>query len=250
MTTMATTTITTRVSATLFIADIHLGKEQPQISEQFVHFLQNEAASARALYILGDLFEVWIGDDAVQPEHEPALTALKTLTTRNVPVYVMRGNRDFLMADGFEALTGCHLIDDPTTIDLYGKNTLLMHGDTLCTDDVKYQDFRATTRNPAWQTWFLGMTEQERLAFAQKVRQESQSQSQQKTAAIMDVSQRAVFEIMRDRNVTHLIHGHTHRPAIHSFEMGGQTAQRIVLGDWYHQSSYLRVGPEGYELVK
>ncbi len=244
---MATATTTTDVT-TLFIADIHLGREQPQISEQFVAFLQHKAVSAEALYILGDLFEVWIGDDALQPEHEAAIDALRTLSAKGVPVYVMRGNRDFLMAEGFEAMSGCQLLDDPTVIDLYGTPTLLMHGDSLCSDDEEYQAFRAKTRTPAWRSWFLGMTTEERLAFAQQARQESQSRSQAKPLAIMDVNQERVVAAMRSGGVTRFIHGHTHRPAIHSLEIDGRSARRIVLGDWYSQSSYLSVTPEGYKL--
>ncbi len=235
---------------TLFVADIHLGTEHPQISEQFVAFLRNEASSAEVLYILGDLFEVWIGDDAVQPEHKAAINALKTLTSSGVPVCVMRGNRDFLMAEGFETLTGCRLLADPTVIDLYGQQTLLMHGDSLCTDDEAYQKFRHQTRTPQWQARFLAMTPEERLAFAHKARQESRSHNQKQPMEIMDVNQATVLKTMREHEVKQLIHGHTHRPAVHVLEIDGQLAHRTVLGDWYTQRSYLRVTGADYELTK
>ncbi len=225
---------------TLFISDIHLGREHPQISQRFVSFLQQEAASVATLYILGDLFELWIGDDAPQADQLDAIEALRRLSERGTRVFVMRGNRDFLLGPRFEAMSGARLIADPIVIDLYGTPTLLMHGDTLCTDDVGYQKFRAQVRDEAWQQWFLAKSPAERLAFAQEARRQSQSANQNKTLEIMDVNQAAVEAVMKRYGVTQLIHGHTHRPATHEFLLEGKVARRIVLGDWFTQASSLR----------
>ena len=225
--------------STLFIADIHLGSEHPEISKRFIEFLQQQAAAAEALYILGDLFEVWIGDDAVQPEHQPAITALKQLTDSGTAVYVMHGNRDFLLGKEFEAMSGCQLISEPLVIDLYGTPTLLLHGDVLCTDDSDYMQMRQQLRSPAWQQQFLAATEEQRLQVARQYRDESRSRTQTKSLEIMDVNCNAVIETMRSHGVTQLIHGHTHRPAVHELEIDGQAGKRIVLGDWYSQNSSL-----------
>ncbi len=234
--------------STLFIADIHLGNEHPEISQRFVEFLQQQAVAAEAIYILGDLFEVWIGDDALQPEHQPAIDALKALTDSGTPVYVMHGNRDFLLAQGFEQMTGCQLINDPLLIDLYGSPTLLMHGDSLCTDDSEYMQMRDQLRSPAWQQQFLGANVKQRLQVARQYRDESRSRSQNKALEIMDVNTNAVIATMREHGVAQLIHGHTHRPAVHELEIDGQAAQRIVLGDWYSQNSSLHCDETGCQL--
>lgn len=231
--------------STLFIADTHLGGEHPAISRRFVEFIDNEAPTAEALYILGDLFEVWIGDDAVQDEHRAALQALRRLSDTGVPTYLLHGNRDFLLGQGFEALTGCQLIQEPVVIDLYGTRTLLLHGDTLCSDDVDYQKMRSQLRNPAWQQQFLSASIEQRLAIANQYRSESRSRIREKPDAIMDVNRDTVIETMRAHGVTRLIHGHTHRPAVHDLEIDGQPAQRIVLGDWYSQNSSLKCDASG-----
>ena len=225
--------------STLFIADIHLGNEHPEISQRFVEFLQQQVVAAEALYILGDLFEVWIGDDAVQPEHQVAIDALKQLTDTGIPVYVMHGNRDFLLGQGFEKMTGCVLISDPLLIDLHGTPTLLMHGDSLCTDDNEYMQMRSQLRSPQWQQQFLAASIERRLQVARQYRDESRSRSQNKSLEIMDVNSKAVISTMREFGVTQLIHGHTHRPAVHDIEVDNKTAKRIVLGDWYSQNSSL-----------
>ncbi len=235
--------------STLFISDLHLSGERPQLIEQFVKLTRNQARAAEALYILGDLFEAWLGDDAVLPEMATVIKALKTLTENGVPVYVMAGNRDFLMGQGFEAMSGVKLIDDPTIIDLYGTPTLLMHGDTLCTDDVIYQQVRSQVRDPAWISAALAMSLEERIATAQKMRAQSQAHTQDSAEEIMDVNADAVTEALRQYGVTRLIHGHTHRPATHSLQVNGQTATRIVLGDWYQQASLLHCNESGCELV-
>ena len=235
--------------STLFISDLHLSAERPHIIEQFVALTQGEARAAEALYILGDLFEAWLGDDAVLPDMAVVIEALKALTESGVPVYVMAGNRDFLMGQGFEAMTGAQLIDDPTVIDLYGTPTLLMHGDTLCTDDVTYQQVRAQVRDPAWIATALAMSIEERIKTAQKMRAQSQAHTQNTAEEIMDVNADTVTEALRKYGVTRLIHGHTHRPAVHSLQIDGQTATRIVLGDWYQQASLLRCDRSGCKLI-
>ncbi len=235
--------------STLFISDLHLSAERPHLIEQFVALMQGEARKAEALYILGDLFEAWLGDDAVLPDMAVAIEALKALTESGVPVYVMAGNRDFLMGEGFEAMTGAQLIDDPTVINLYGTPTLLMHGDTLCTDDVIYQQVRAQVRDPAWIATALAMSIEERIKTAQKMRAQSQAHTQNTAEEIMDVNADAVTEALCKYGVTRLIHGHTHRPAVHSLQVDGQAATRIVLGDWYQQASLLRCNKAGCELV-
>ena len=233
---------------TLFISDLHLTEERPEIITLFQAFLREEAAQADALYILGDLFEAWLGDDAVLPSMQPVLDELSMLTKSGVPVFVMVGNRDFLLGEQFEKMTGCKLLPDPSVINLYGTDTLLMHGDTLCTDDLDYLEFRKQVRNPAWQSAVLAKTIDERIAMAREARAESKARTQEKSEDIMDVNAEAVNEAFREHDVTRLIHGHTHRPAIHQLTVDGVSVTRIVLGDWYDQSSVLRVNENGVEL--
>ena len=225
---------------TLFISDLHLSAERPAIGALFLDFLRTRAPRAEALYILGDLFEYWIGDDAAAlPEYQTLIAGLRALTQAGVPVYVMHGNRDFLLGSGFEQQTGCQLLPDPTVISLYGSNTLLMHGDTLCTDDVAYLKFRVMVRNPDWVKMFLGKTIAERDAIVRDYREISKAATAVKKPEIMDVNQGAVESTLRQHGVQHLIHGHTHRPAQHRFMLDGVAVQRTVLGDWYDQGSVL-----------
>lgn len=237
------------MTTTLFISDLHLSDERPEITALFLNFLRTHAAGASALYILGDLFEVWLGDDAVLPGYQPVLEGIRTLSGTDIPVYVMHGNRDFLMGNLFAQQCGCRLISDPTIIELNGERTLLMHGDTLCTDDVEYQQFRTHVRNPETQRQFLALPIEQRITVAQQYRAESRERSRYKTEEIMDVNQQAVAAAMRHYGVRQLIHGHTHRPAIHTFTLDGQPASRIVLGDWYEQGSMLVCPPTGCSLV-
>jgi len=224
----------------LFISDLHLSPERPAISALFLDFLRGRARQATALYILGDLFEYWIGDDlAGNPEVAPLLAALRELTASGVPVYVMHGNRDFLLGAGFEQATGCRLLPDPSVIDLYGERVLLMHGDTLCTDDVEYQKFRAMVRDPRWVRQFLDKSVPERLAMVREVREVSKTATATKKPEIMDVNPAAVQAAFRQHGVRHLIHGHTHRPGEHRLSLDGAEVQRTVLGDWYEQGSVL-----------
>ncbi len=234
--------------ATLFISDLHLSAERPDITTLFIQFLNNEARQAEALYILGDLFEAWLGDDMVLPEYADAIAAMKALSDSGVPVFIMHGNRDFLLGEKFTAMTGATLLDDPTRIDLYGKPSLLLHGDTLCTDDVEYQKFRAMVRNPAWQQQMMALSPQERLALAKEYREMSQAETGNKAEDIMDVNQQTLEQVMQAEGIYHMIHGHTHRPAIHEFNIDSQTAKRIVLGDWYEQGSVLVCNENGCEL--
>jgi len=225
---------------TLFISDLHLSGERPAIIRLFLEFLRAEATSAAALYILGDLFEYWLGDEAVEePAVRPLIEGLTALTASGVPVHVMHGNRDFLLGERFAYTTGCQLLAEPAVIDLGGEPTLLLHGDTLCTDDTDYQKFRALVREPGWVRQFLSKTVPERLKVVQELRALSQHAMSAKSMEIMDVNQRAVEEAMRRANVRRLIHGHTHRPRTHDFTLDGKPAHRIVLGDWYEQGSVL-----------
>jgi len=234
--------------ATLFISDLHLSGDRPDTTVLFIEFLNNEARQAEALYILGDLFEAWLGDDMVLPEYSDAIASMKALSDSGVPVYVMHGNRDFLLGEKFAEMSGASLLDDPTVIDLYGHPTMLLHGDTLCTDDVRYQQFRAMVRDPAWQQKMLALKPEERLKLAREYREMSQAETGNKAEDIMDVNQQAVEQVMQTKGIYRMIHGHTHRPAIHDFVIDTQPAQRIVLGDWYEQGSVLRCDAEGCDL--
>ncbi|AGG89697.1 MULTISPECIES: UDP-2,3-diacylglucosamine diphosphatase [Rhodanobacter] len=235
--------------ATLFIADLHLDPARPQITDLFERYLaSDEVRHADALYILGDLVEAWIGDD--DDAELPARIAAATRTVRDagVPVYFMVGNRDFLLGSAFAAGAGLTLLDDGTVHDIHGRRTLLMHGDVLCTDDLAYQAVRQQVRTPEWQAQILAMPLQARRAFAAKAREDSKAHTGSTMESIMDVNADAVAEAMRKADVTRLIHGHTHRPAIHRFELDGKPAERIVLGDWYEQGSVLVADGDRVEL--
>lgn len=234
---------------TLFISDLHLCGARPAITKLFLDFLQRRARTANALYILGDLFEYWIGDEAVtQKEFQPIIHGLRELTAHGTPVFVMHGNRDFLMAKGFEMASGCRLLIDPTRIDLHGIPTLLMHGDTLCIDDIEYMNFRAEVRSHQWQKAFLSKSIAERDKIVHDFREISKNSTAAKKPEIMDVNQQAVDSVMSKYRVQRLIHGHTHRPKEHVFSLDGQPARRMVLGDWYEQGSVLRVDARGWIL--
>ena len=236
--------------ATLFISDLHLDAERPAITELFGRFIDAEAAKADALYILGDLFEAWVGDD--DPSETGAYVAgkLRGLVDAGIPVRFMRGNRDFLLGDAYARRAGLEILNDPAVISLYGKPVLLMHGDTLCSDDVAYQQFRTQTRNPDWQRQFLAQPLEARVAFAQQARTASQTRqaglkAQGMMDAITDVTPATVDSSFARFGVDTMIHGHTHRPAVHAHPGG----KRIVLGDWYEQGSVLRVDASGAQLT-
>jgi len=233
---------------TLFISDLHLDPDRPAITALFLAFLEQRATGADALYILGDLFEAWIGDDDDSPMNRAVASGLQACATAGTPVFVMHGNRDFLMGQRFAAQAGVTLLEDPACIDLYGIPTLLMHGDLLCTDDTEYLAFRDMVRSTRWQAELLSKPLAERRRIAAELREQSREQTGGKPEAIMDVNRQAVLDTMRGHGVQRLIHGHTHRPAIHELNVAGQPAQRIVLGDWYAQGSVLECGPAGCEL--
>lgn len=224
----------------LFISDLHLDGAWPEISEQFFAFLETRASKAESLYILGDLFESWVGDDDDDPHKLRICQALRALTDSGVSCYVMHGNRDFMLGADFAKRCGARMLDDPHVIELGGQKVALMHGDTLCTDDAEYLAFRGMVRNPRWQEAMLTRSLDERRGFAAKARDVSRDAMGDKPAEIMDVNQQAVQQAMLKLGVKTLIHGHTHRPAIHEFELGAGSARRIVLGDWYEQGSVLR----------
>lgn len=238
---------------TLFISDLHLDGERPDITAQFLDFLEGEARHARALYILGDLFEAWIGDDDPDPDKRRVINALRSLTSGGVPVYFIHGNRDFLIGSKFAAETGVQLLTDGTPIELYGKRVLLMHGDTLCIDDPDYQRLRRIVRNPIVQFILRRLSLARRQRIAARMRAGSkahiESMDRQKPQ-IMDVNQDAVRKTFETENADVIVHGHTHRPAVHQVPVGtDRVATRIVLGDWYEQGSVLRWNERGFELA-
>lgn len=233
---------------TLFISDLHLEAERPEIGEQFLEFLQHEAHTAEALYILGDLFEAWLGDDDPSPYYATMKLALRALTDAGVPCYFMHGNRDFMIGAAFSEQTGVQLLADPLLIDMYGTKLLLSHGDAFCTDDVEYQQVRAMTRNPDWQAMMLSKSIEERIAFALEARKQSLARGQHVSDEITDVNYDAVDASMLEHDVTMLLHGHTHRPDVHTFGLDGKQATRIVLGDWYDQGSIVRWDETGPRL--
>jgi len=233
---------------TLFISDLHLTADRPDISQQFLSFIQDSAPRAEALYILGDLFEIWLGDDAMTPTHGIILNAIKSISDRGISVYFMRGNRDFLIGDEFAKACGCEILNDPSVINLYGTPTLLTHGDLLCTDDTDYQAFRAYIRDPKTIKQLMALSIEERIAKGREYRAGSQAANKEKPMDIMDVNQDAVLAMLREHNVEHMIMGHTHRPNEHSFELEGKPAHRIVLGDWHEQGSQVYADASGCEL--
>ena len=235
--------------ATLFISDLHLDPSRPQITGLFENYLaSDEVRHADALYILGDLVEAWIGDDDDAELPRRIAAATRAVRDAGVPVYFMVGNRDFLLGEAFAERAGFTLLDDGIVHDIHGRPTLLMHGDVLCTDDLAYQAVRQQVRNPVWQKQILSMPLEARRAFAAKAREDSKAHTGSTMESIMDVNGDAVAEAMRKAGVTRLIHGHTHRPAVHAFELEGKAAERIVLGDWYEHGSVLRVDGDGVEL--
>jgi UDP-2,3-diacylglucosamine hydrolase len=233
---------------TLFVSDLHLDASAPEIARQFHAFLAGEAREATALYILGDLFEAWLGDDDPDPAARVTVAALRALTDAGVPCYLMHGNRDFLIGGRFCRETGATLLDDGTLVDLYGERVLLMHGDALCTDDVSYQRLRRIVRNPLTRAVFRLMTLGQRRALARRLRAGSREHVGATAAEIMDVNAAAVTRALREAGVRTLIHGHTHRPAMHRLEIDGAPARRVVLGDWYTQGSVLEATSGSLEL--
>ncbi len=237
-------------SHTLLISDLHLCQEAPESTRIFLNFLENQAKDADALYILGDFFEVWIGDDNHCDFNVQIIQALRQYTASGIPTYFMRGNRDFLIGKRFAKATGVAFLKEPTMIELYNKPILLLHGDSLCTLDVKHQKARKVMHNRFYQQMSLRLPLRIRKHYANRFRNVSHRNKNNLSNNIMDVTPSEVTRVMSEFNVTTLIHGHTHRPAIHTIEINQQPAKRIVLGDWQHQGSYLRVDEDGkYELL-
>ncbi len=232
----------------LFVSDLHLDASRPEITALFLAFLAGEARGAGALYILGDLFEAWVGDDDPGEPGASVCAALHALSASGVPVFLMRGNRDFLYGPAMSERCGAQLLPDPCVLDLHGQPTLLMHGDLLCSDDIAYQAFRKQVRDPAWQAKFLAQPLAARQAFAAQARAASQQHQAGVSETITDVALATVVTTMAAHGVDRLIHGHTHRPAIHALEINSRPAKRVVLGDWYQQGSVLRVSADGLEL--
>ena len=235
--------------ATLFIADLHLQTEEPAITAGFLRFLRGEAKSADALYILGDLFEAWIGDDDPNPLHREMAAAIKALVDSGVPCYFIHGNRDFLIGQRYARESGMTLLPEEQVLDLYGRNMLIMHGDTLCTDDTGYLAFRAKVHTPWIQKVFLALPLFIRNRIAARMRAGSKAANSSKSMTIMDVNPQAVVRVMEKHDVQWLIHGHTHRPDVHSLIANGQPAHRVVLGAWHTEGSMVKVTPEGVELI-
>ena len=233
---------------TLFISDLHIDASRPAISEQFLRFLRTEAKEAAALYILGDLFETWIGDDAPDAAQSAAIAGLNELTSGGVPCFVMHGNRDFLLSAEFCRMSGARLLPDPMTVTLHGETVLVMHGDALCTDDRAYQRLRATVHDAGWQRQFLALPINARRALAGAARAGSEAHTAAMESAITDVNADSVAKALRASGTSTLLHGHTHRPAIHALEVDGRPRTRIVLGDWYDQGSVLRWDQDGPQL--
>ncbi len=233
---------------TLFISDLHIDASHPLITQRFLGFLRGEAADADALYILGDLFESWVGDDDPDSDQQRVIEALRALSTGGVACFIMHGNRDFLIGARFCAATGAHLLPDPVILTLYGRQVLVMHGDALCTDDRSYQRLRATVRDPGWQQRFLALSVAQRRALAEAARAGSQAHMAGLEYTIVDANQTSVEIALRESGMHCLLHGHTHRPGVHSFQVDGRACTRIVLGDWYEHGSVLRWRAAGYEL--
>ena len=234
----------------LFISDLHLALEKPAITQRFLNFLKTKATEAEALYILGDFFDVWVGDDDFMPPINKIKKQLKQLTASGVKVYLQRGNRDFLLGEEFCQQTGLVLLDDYAVINLFGVKTLLIHGDLLCTDDLAYQAFRKKSHTLAWQQNVLSKPLLLRLLVARCYRFRSFFHKKNKSQQIMDVNQQTLMEVMAQYQVTRLIHGHTHRSAVHEFKLGGKNVQRFVLAEWTEDEvSILSWHQQGYEKI-
>lgn len=223
----------------LFIADLHLAPQRPDIIQLFIQFLNHQAAEAESLYILGDLLEYWLGDDDPAEGLDNVFSSMRQRAEKGLKIYLMHGNRDFLMGEKLAERAGCQLIEDPCVVEFDHTPVLLMHGDTLCTDDTRYQELRLMLRNPAWQQDFLGRSLEERQQMALALREQSKQETREKDTEIMDVNENAVSRAFSNHRVPLLIHGHTHRPAVHELEVDQQPVKRIVLGDWYTQGSVL-----------
>ena len=232
----------------LVVSDLHLDSARPEIARQFEGFLSGRARAARALYILGDLFEVWIGDDDPDPHKRAVIAALRALSDSGVKLYFMHGNRDFLLGQRFCRETGGELLTDPSIASAHGRRVLLTHGDALCTDDGPYQRLRALVREPRWQKQFLALSVAQRETLAAEARAGSKAHTSGQPAMLMDVNAGAVERVFLEAGVDTLVHGHTHRPGVATSLVDGRTRTRIVTGDWYTQGSVLEWDDEGLRL--
>ena len=230
-----------------FISDLHLQEGRPDITKAFLEFLDDTASKAEKLYILGDLFEAWIGDDD-QNNFISEIQAALLKTNKTTKIFFLHGNRDFLIGTKFASSSGFELLHDPTIEEMFGNNVLLMHGDLLCTEDLDYQAFRKTSRDPKWQDEFLNKSIQERQEIALNLRTISKEATEIKKDEIMDVSTTEVIRIMEESSVNLLIHGHTHRPKSHNIKVNDQPAERIVLGDWDTYGWYIWMDSSSCEL--
>jgi len=238
-----------RSAISYFIADLHLSENRPDISACFLRFLENDAIEAEKLYILGDLFEAWVGDDDDSPYLKTIADALTKLSKSGTKIFYIHGNRDFLLGKRYAKKASMHLLPEIDTIDLYGKHVVIMHGDTLCTRDVDYQVFRKKSRSWWWQTAIKSLPLFVRKKIAENYRKRSAEATAIKSQDIMDVTESEVIECLEKYNSQLLIHGHTHRPAVHQISANGENAERIVLGDWYEQGAWLKVTPDSTELL-
>jgi UDP-2,3-diacylglucosamine hydrolase len=238
------------VKPVLFVSDVHLSPARPERAAAFRRFLEGEAAGAAALYVLGDLFDHWLGDDEAADEFNgPLLEAFSRLAARGVPVAMMHGNRDFLLTPGAAGRAGVELLPDPVLREIAGVPTLLTHGDLLCTDDVRYQRFRRVVRNPAVQGAFLALPWGLRGRIGARLKRLSETEKAAKAAPEMDVNARAVEDWLRRHGCPRLIHGHTHRPARHVHAVDGRECERWVLPDWYRRGGWLACDEAGCRLV-
>lgn len=232
-----------------FIADLHLTQERSDITDCFLNFLENDAIKAESLYILGDLFEYWVGDNDDNPFVITVATALKKLSRGGTRIFFIQGNRDFLLGKKYANRCGMTLLSDVEEIDLYGQKAIIMHGDTLCTADLDYQAFRKKSRSWWWQAFMKNLPLSLKRKIASDYRKKSTIATSKKRPEIMDVTQLEVEKVLATHNCQLLIHGHTHRPAVHNFDVQGKPCQRIVLGDWFEQGAWLKVTDTGMELL-
>ncbi|MDF3021255.1 MAG: UDP-2,3-diacylglucosamine diphosphatase [Steroidobacteraceae bacterium] len=234
-----------RAAQTLFASDLHLDSEAPWAIDAFLAFLEGPARDADSLYLLGDIFEAWVGDDDDDAANARACDGLAKLTRAGTPVFAMHGNRDFLLGESFENLTGVKLLPDPVFVELHGVPTLLSHGDVLCTQDLPYQELRSIVRQPSWQRRFLSLPLSARRALASAARAGSKAHTERQIPVLMDVNPDAVTEALRATGARRLIHGHTHRPAVHQFEVDGVKSERVVLAPWYESASCVAIDAAG-----
>jgi UDP-2,3-diacylglucosamine hydrolase len=233
-----------------FVSDLHLSEKTPALTQAFITFLQQRAQDAHSIYLLGDIFDYWIGDDYHLPRYAPVIEQLQRLHQLGIQLYFMAGNRDFLAGSAFMQASGCRMLDDPHLLLIGEQKVLLLHGDTLCTDDVDYQRLRQQLRDASWQHVFLAKPISARLQIAEQLRQHSQQATSQKNAEIMDVNQAEVERVMALHDVKLMIHGHTHRPQQHQWQLNNQQYNRIVLGDWGHTLWALQANDHEFNLQR